>query len=202
MKTQLLFSGLLAAGFAFTSCEDALQDVATPTAATATQAAKKEKEPVVSYQAINIDLQRVEVSQDAAESTGNWTTLTDVQPGSRNLLNAATVAAPLFTTSGFQTGTVKQIRLVLGANSTITLSNGRVVALDTPSGQTSGLKVKVDARVSGGRPYAVLISIDPDWQVVAKGNGSYGLKPVLQGYVAPASSDNGGGGESEARAQR
>ncbi|MCB2378585.1 DUF4382 domain-containing protein [Hymenobacter sp. BT635] len=202
MKTHLLCSGLLTAAVFLTSCEDALKDVAAPAAQTTAQDAKKEKESAGAYQAVSVDIQRIEVSQDADERTLSWTTLTDVQPGVRNLLNSATLASPLFTTSGFQAGTVKQVRLVLGANNTITLSNGRVVALDTPSGSTSGLKVKVNARVGGGLQYAVLVGIDPNWQVVAKGNGTYGLKPVLEGYVAQTSTGNGGGGETEARTQR
>ncbi|TGE21249.1 DUF4382 domain-containing protein [Hymenobacter aquaticus] len=201
MKTYLLFSGLLTSAVLLTGCEDALQEAA-PATQTAAQDAKKEKEPKLTYQAVNVDVQRVEVSQDADESTSHWATLTDVQPGMRNLLASSTLASPLFTTAGFQAGTVKQIRLILGANNTITLSNGRVVALDTPSGQTSGLKVKVNRLITGGQQYAVLVGIDPEWQVVAKGNGSYGLKPVLEGYIATILSGGGGGGETELRAQR
>lgn len=192
MNARLLFSELLAAGTLLTGCEDALKDVATPTQ-TAVQDAKKQ--PTATYQAIYIDLQRVEVSQDADENTGNWFTLRDVSPGVRNLLNSSTKTSPLFVTSGFQVGTVKQLRLVLGTNNTIRFSDGRVVSLETPSGQNSGLKVKVNAPVLQGGQYSVMVSIDPNWQVVARGNGTYGLKPVLDGTIT-----QNWGGNTEARA--
>lgn len=182
MKTRLLFSGLLAAAVSLSSCEDALQEVANPNQAAATDGKKVPD----AYQAVNIDVLRVEISQDAAENTSRWTTLADVQPGMRNLLNTGTAAAPLFTSAAFQTGSIKQIRLVLGNNSNLKLADGRTVALDTPSGQTSGLKVKIDQTVQGGQRYAVLVSIDPNWQVVAKGTGSYSLKPVLDGSLVAA----------------
>ncbi|UOQ54052.1 DUF4382 domain-containing protein [Hymenobacter cellulosivorans] len=192
MKSSLLFSGLLAAGTLLTGCEDALQDVAAPTQ-TAAQDAKKQ--PTATYQAIYIDLQRVEVSQDADENTSSWFTLQDVGSGVRNLLNAGTKTSPLFVTSGFQVGTVKQLRLVLGTNNTIRFSDGRVVSLETPSGQNSGLKVKVNAPVLKGGQYSVMVSIDPNWQVVSRGNGTYGLKPVLDGSIV-----QNWGGNTEARA--
>ncbi|PJJ52814.1 DUF4382 domain-containing protein [Hymenobacter chitinivorans] len=198
MKTNLLLSGLLSAGVLLTGCEDALKDVAV-SAQSSTQDAKKT--PVaITYFAVNIDLQRVDVSQDADENTSNWATLRDVAAGKRDLLKSGTAASPLFVTAGFQAGTVKQLRLVLGSASTITLNNGRTVALDTPSGEQSGLKVKVNRPVNGGSSYAVLVTIDPNWQVVARGNGTYGLKPVLEGNVIQTLGGNGD--EGEARTHR
>ncbi|TGE14256.1 DUF4382 domain-containing protein [Hymenobacter elongatus] len=194
MKTHLLFVGLLLAGSVLTGCEDALQEVAVADQATATAAKPKPEEP--GYQAVNIDVLRVEVSQDADEKTGHWVALADVQPGVRNLLNSGTINSPLFLTSGFQLGTVKQVRVVLGTNNTITLTDGSVVAMDTPSGQTSGLKVKVNARVHSRMQHAVMVSIDPEKQIVSRGNGSYGLKPVLDGDIQVT-----WGGDTEAKPQ-
>jgi hypothetical protein len=196
MKPHLFFCGLLTAGVALTSCEDALQEVVAPTA-TSQQDVRKLPETNALYKAVNIDLQRVEVSQDADDNTSNWTALTDVQPGSRNLLTTGLTASPLLITSEFRPGTVKQIRLVLGTNSTITLSNGRVVELETPSGETSGLKVKIKESINSASRYAVLVTIDPYWQVVARGNGTYSLKPVLDGTITHA-----WGGDTEARTSR
>ncbi|GAA4018893.1 hypothetical protein GCM10022408_35980 [Hymenobacter fastidiosus] len=171
----------------FVGCQDALQDVTVQTQTAASDAKKK----IETYQAVNIDLLRVEVSQ-ADEENGNWTSLTDVSPGMRNLLQTGNASTPLFTSSQFQAGTLKQARLVLGPNSTILLSDGRLLALDTPSGQTSGLKVKVNAPVLGNQAQSVLVTIDPNWQVVARGNGTYGLKPVLQGTIATGNPSGGG----------
>ncbi|GAA3938496.1 DUF4382 domain-containing protein [Hymenobacter algoricola] len=179
MKNHLLLASLLGTGLFFTGCQKALDDVAVQSVASVADG----KKVPTSYQAVNIDLIRVEVSQDNNDNTSNWTTLAGVQPGLRDLLQTGSSNSPLLTSSGFQTGTVKQLRLVLGAGSTIVLANGQVLPLDTPSGQTSGLKVKVNQATSSGVPYSVLIAIDADRQVVARGNGTYGLKPVLDGTL-------------------
>ncbi|RYU81067.1 DUF4382 domain-containing protein [Hymenobacter persicinus] len=193
MKHFALLSAALLSSLAFTGCQDLAEDVA-PRPQTASADAKK----VTTYQAVSIDLIGVEVSQDTDENTSNWTALPGVQPGRRNLLQTGNIGTPLFVTGAFQTGTLKQLRLILGPNSTITLSDGRILPLDTPSGQTSGLKVKLNAAVTSGTNYAVLVPIDPDWQVVARGNGSYGLKPVLEGTVSAQQiiiiTPGGGGG--------
>lgn len=192
MKTHLLFSGLLAAGFLFTGCEDALKEVTVQDQAIA---ADSKKTPA-SYQSVNIDLLRVEVSKSSNQNTNSWTALPDVPPGLRNLLASGTTASPLFISSTFQTGNIKQVRLVLGRRSTVKLSNGRTYPLDTPSGQTSGLKVKVSASVTAGLQYALLVTIDPGKQIVQNGcsDDEFSLKPVLDGTLALI-----GGGETEAR---
>ncbi|TGE26712.1 DUF4382 domain-containing protein [Hymenobacter metallicola] len=191
MKTHLLCTGLLAAVL-LTGCEDAMQDAAVQPQASTTAA----KQDPNAYQAVNIDLVAVEVSQDTDENTSSWSTLPGVQPGLRNLLTTTSSASPLFTSAAFEGGTIKQLRLILGENSTIRLANGTTVPLETPSGQTSGLKLKVNATVTAGVKYAVLAIINPNKQVVARGNGRYNLKPVLDGNIVQGSN----GSESELRA--
>ena len=177
MKNLLLLVGLVATPFLFTGCQDVLQDIKVQEATSA------DSKKVTTYSSVNIDLLRVEVSGDTDENSGNWITLPSVTPGLRNLLVTGNATTPLFTSNEFGTGTAKQLRLILGPNSTIVLSDGRVLPLDTPSGQQSGLKVKVNTATVAGRRYSVLVPIDPDWQVVARGNGTYGLKPVLDGRL-------------------
>lgn len=194
MKTHLLFSGLLAAGVLLTSCEDTLTEVTVQDQAISTDGRSKP----AAYESVNIDLLRVEVSKSNNQNTNNWTALPDVQPGMRNLMAAGTLETPLLNSAAFQTGTIKQVRLILGKKSTVKLANGRVYPLDTPSGQTSGLKVKVNTPVTAGRSYALLVTIDPNWQVVYSSGCSdddFTLKPVLTGTLTTSWD----GGQSEAR---
>lgn len=78
---------------------------------------------------------------------------------------------------------VTQVRLHLGDNNTLVLANGSEVNIKTPSGQTSGIKINIQSVASVSSGYKVLIDFDAEKSVVAKGNGTYSLKPVIRGYI-------------------
>ncbi|TGV01734.1 DUF4382 domain-containing protein [Flavivirga rizhaonensis] len=83
------------------------------------------------------------------------------------------------------TGTLKQIRLVLGDNNTIVIKNdldvGETHDLKTPSGQQSGLKLKVDALIEEGFTYDFVLDFDVDKSVIVAGkSGNINLKPVMR----------------------
>lgn len=84
-------------------------------------------------------------------------------------------------------GTLKQMRLVLGDNNTIDIENDaeEIITHDlkTPSGQQSGLKLKVGAVIEEGFTYDYIIDFDVEKSIVIAGNsGNIILKPVL--YVS------------------
>lgn len=94
-------------------------------------------------------------------------------------------------------GTYRDMRLVLadepGAN-TVTLLNGTQHELKTPSGQTSGIKLRTSIDVAEGATTDIVLDFDACKSVVLAGNsGQYILKPVIrlsdkvpggiQGYV-------------------
>ena len=94
-------------------------------------------------------------------------------------------------------GTYRQMRLVLSdaanANEVVLLDNSRH-ELKTPSGQTSGIKLKTDFDVLEGATTDLVLDFDACKSVVKAGNsGQYILKPVIrlsdkvpggiQGYV-------------------
>lgn len=84
-------------------------------------------------------------------------------------------------------GSYSQVRLVLASNppsgdpvNYITLKSApeEKIALKTPSGQESGLKVVGRFDVKAGTANAILLDFDPNTAVVARGNGDYNLKPT------------------------
>ncbi len=52
--------------------------------------------------------------------------------------------------------------------------------LTTPSGQTSGIKLKVQDDLTAGLAYNMLLDFDVAKSVVQTGNGKYILKPVIR----------------------
>ena len=79
-----------------------------------------------------------------------------------------------------ESGFYNQIRLVLGDGNTVVLNEGGTFDLRTPSGQTSGFKLLVNADIEEGDEYDLVIDFDASQSVVALGNGLFNLKPVLR----------------------
>ena len=59
--------------------------------------------------------------------------------------------------------------------------------LETPSAQQSGLKLNIDANLTGGVVYKLWIDFDAARSIVVKGNGDYLLKPVIRTYTEAVS---------------
>lgn len=85
-------------------------------------------------------------------------------------------------------GTYSQIRLILEPNPagqaqpvnyvTLKTAPDNRIALKTPSGQQSGLKILGPLEVKPGVINAVMIDFDPNSAVVVRGNNDYNLKPT------------------------
>ena len=79
-----------------------------------------------------------------------------------------------------------EIRLVLGDDNSV-IFDGESYELQTPSGQTSGYKIKMDPQIlAEGRFYDLVIDFDVSRSVHQTGNGKYMLKPVVRGYLEAA----------------
>ena len=136
--------------------------------------------PIVKgYKAVNIDVKSISFSTDST----NWVNLpiggkvveiTKFANGKDSLLSNIVLDAGVKVT---------QIRLLLGINNTIVLNDGTVKPLIVPSGYTSGLKLNVQSVPSLTSGYKVLIDFDAARSIVARGNGSYSLKPVIRSYI-------------------
>jgi hypothetical protein len=86
-------------------------------------------------------------------------------------------------------GEITEIRLVLNDSGNTIVVNGASQALTTPSGQSSGWKVKLKANPSltPGVTYSLLLDFDAAKSIVSTGNGKYLLKPVIRGITEATS---------------
>ncbi len=134
------------------------------------------------YQAVNIDVKAISYVTDSTD-TAAWVTLPIVEKvveitqftnGRDSLLSNIVLPAGL---------KIRQVRLILGDNNTIVLNDGTVKSLKVPSGSTSGLKLNVQSTPEVTSGYKVVIDFDAARSIVAKGNGTYSLKPVIRTYI-------------------
>lgn len=161
--THLLFASLLVIGIA--SC--AKQKDTSHLSVQMTDA-------TANYDAVNIDLQGVEVISD----TQGAVTLS-ATAGTYNLLDFSNGVTKLIATGDLNAGTVSQIRLILGANNTVTIG-GVDHPLSTPSASQSGLKLQIHQTFVAGVSYSILLDFDANQSIVTLGDGAYQLKPVIR----------------------
>jgi hypothetical protein len=165
--------------------------------------------PACGYDAVYVTVDRVRVHQSdtAADSDGGWQELVLAEPRRVDLLSLTNGVLEDLGSTTLPAGQYTQVRLVLADNSaadpmanSVIPTGAAEVALDTPSAQQSGLKIKTNFTVSPTQVADLVLDFDACKSVVKRGNsGRYNLKPVLtaipvfaaagnavQGYVAPA----------------
>jgi len=130
------------------------------------------------YQEVNIDIQEVQIHASEGEQSGGWQSL-EISKGVYNLLDFTNGLDTLLGSVELPAGRVSQIRLILGDNNTIK-DNGQLYELSTPSAQQSGLKLNVQATLTEGITYTILLDFDVARSIVKTGNSAYKLKPVIR----------------------
>jgi len=201
MKNYRLLSLAVAATLALASCSKN-NDTAD---ASATKLEVRLTDAPGNFNAVVLDVQQVEVHlKDEADPSG-WQTLA-FTPQAVNVLDYVNGKSALLVSTDFAPGDLKEIRLLLGPNSYVVGADGQPYALKTPSGQTSGVKLKLDkVTLVAGATYQLLLDFDVAKSIVERGNWKAGndkkerylLKPVirlvaqdlrggLRGTVSPA----------------
>lgn len=165
--------------------------------------------PACGYDSVHVTIDRVRVHQSAAaaEADGGWVEIALAAPRRVDLLTLTNGVLEELGQTALPAGRYTQMRLVLAPNTAAApLANAVApigaaeVALDTPSGTQSGLKMNVDIEVQAGSVADLVIDFDACQSVVPRGqSGRYNLKPVLRvlprlapagarivGHVAPA----------------
>ncbi|HEX6705856.1 MAG TPA: DUF4382 domain-containing protein [Albitalea sp.] len=155
--------------------------------------------PACGFDAVNITIEKVRVHQSAAagDNDGGWSEVV-LSPAKRVDLLALTngVLEDLGQTQ-LPAGTYTQLRLVLSANNgahplanSVVPTGAAEIALTTPSGQQSGIKLNVNLQVEAGKVADFVLDFDACKSVVKRGtSGEYNLKPVVS--VIPVISDAG-----------
>jgi hypothetical protein len=134
------------------------------------------------YDAVNVEI----LSMEANMGNG-WVEYPVVDPGVYNLLdftNGNTLL--LIGNTTVEPGVMTELRLILGTNNSVIIDNISY-ELQTPSGQTSGYKIKMDQQpLEPGGLYRLVLDFDVSESVHPTGNGKYMLKPVIRGYLETA----------------
>jgi len=160
--------------------------------------------PACGYDHVNVTVNKIRVHQSASASDtdAGWV---DIVPstGKIDLLNLTNGVLQALGETPLAAGHYTQLRLVLDANTGITLANsvmptatGVEQTLITPSAVQSGIKLVNEFDVVAGQRVDLVLDFDACKSVVARGNGSYALKPVIKviptvlngisGFVSPA----------------
>ena len=157
------------------------------------------------YESVNIDIKEIKVhsstikyedeeeadqNEDGEENnddSGGWVTLEGSDIGVVNILDYTNGHELTIYDSEFPAGYITQIRLVLGDKNTVVV-DGDSLDLKTPSGQQSGLKLKVNENLEAGLSYYLKLDFEAARSIVHTGSDKYLLKPVIRVYT-----ENNGG---------
>jgi hypothetical protein len=187
MKRKLLL-GFVMASLAFTACKKSGDN-----AGSKTHMSVKMTDAPGAYDAVILSVKEIVVLSAGGEShlavNGNPINILNFRLGKDTLLAAQDVPA----------GRLQEVRLVLNDSGNRVVVNGVSYDLKTPSGQTSGVKLKVQDDLKAGIAYTLLLDFDAAKSIVTTGNGKYILKPVIRaipqevsgamvGVVVPAAS--------------
>ena len=127
------------------------------------------------WEEVNIDLKEIKVKFD--NDTTAWQTL-PTNAGIYNLLGLQNGIDTLIAEGTFPSNyTVKEIRLIVGPDNSIK-TNGQVFPLTIPSGEETGLKIKLNKRLQA-RLETVLIDFDAALSIKEETDG-FKLRPVLR----------------------
>lgn len=157
------------------------------------------------FRSVLLDVRQIEVHTLDEGNPYGWQTL-PFQAQTINVMEYVNGRSALLVNTGFAAGDLKEIRLVLGPDSYVIGRDGQRYDLKTPSGQTSGVKLKLDkATLRNRETYQLLLDFDVAKSIVERGNWNpnndrkerYLLKPVvrvvaqdikggLRGTVTPA----------------
>ncbi len=126
------------------------------------------------YEAIYLSVKEIQVL------TSDGTSTLAVGPTPFNILNFRMGKDTLIASQDIPSGKIQEVRLVLNNTGNQVKIDGVTYALTTPSGQTSGVKLKIQETLEAGIAYTLLLDFDAAKSVVQTGNGKYILKPVIR----------------------
>ncbi|MDF7812530.1 DUF4382 domain-containing protein [Hymenobacter sp. YC55] len=140
------------------------------------------------FQKVVLDVQQIEVHLKEENDPEGWKIL-PFQAQTINVLDYVNGRSALLVDTDFEPGDLKEIRLKLGPASYVIGKDGQQYDLKTPSGQTSGVKLKLDkAAVQERATFQLLLDFDVAKSIVERGNWRPGndkkerylLKPVIR----------------------
>ncbi|WP_426058310.1 DUF4382 domain-containing protein [Hymenobacter sp. B1770] len=140
------------------------------------------------FHQVVLDVRQIEVHSNEEQDKDGWKNLS-FTPQTLNILEYVNGKSALLVKQDFAPGDLKEIRLVLGPDSYVIGRDDQRYDLKTPSGQTSGVKLKLDkTTLRDGETYQLLLDFDVAKSVVERGTWRTGndrkerylLKPVIR----------------------
>ena len=126
------------------------------------------------YEAIYLSVKEIQIL------TSDGTSTLAVGSNPFNILNFRMGKDTLIASQDIPSGNIQEVRLVLNNTGNKVKIDGILYDLTTPSGQTSGVKLKVQETLEEGVAYTMLLDFDAAKSIVKTGNGKYILKPVIR----------------------
>jgi hypothetical protein len=151
--------------------------------------------PACGFDEVNVTVERVRAHQSATagENDAGWTDIV-VSPARKiDLLSLQNGVLVDLGQTILLAGNYTQMRLVLVSNRSKPMSNtvkptdGSEIELDTPSAAQSGLKLINGFTIEPNKTTYLVLDFDACRSIVKRGNGTYGLKPVIQMMAVTAS---------------
>lgn len=144
--------------------------------------------PACGFDEVNVTVRKVRVHQSssASDTDGGWTEITLNPARKINLLNLTNGVLDSLGETLLMAGHYTQVRLVLESNSVTPLANsvvptnGTETPLVTPSAVQSGIKLVHEFDVAAGQRVDLVLDFDACRSIVKRGNGTFGLKPVIR----------------------
>ncbi|WP_052184244.1 DUF4382 domain-containing protein [Psychroserpens sp. Hel_I_66] len=133
------------------------------------------------FEHVYIDIVDVLVKVNNDSEDDNWQSLEAINTGIYDLLElTGGINVLLADEYTIPSGTLNQIRLVLGNNNTVVI-DGISQELTTPSAQQSGLKIQVNETLEPDFEYVFWLDFNVDESIVIAGSsGNIILKPVIR----------------------
>ncbi len=140
------------------------------------------------FQSVVLDVRQVEVHLKEENDPNGWKML-NFNAQTINVLDYVNGRSALLVSEDFAPGDLKEIRLILGPDSYVVGRDGQRYDLKTPSGQSSGIKLKLDkATLKQRETFQLLLDFDVAKSIVERGSWKPGndkkerylLKPVIR----------------------
>lgn len=186
MKKLLLISALVAT-LGFSSCKE-------ENSASVTKVNVRLTDAPGSYDALMLSIKQIKVLTSQGEFEFK------VNPEPFDLLEFRMGKDTLLASQDIPSGKLQEVRLVLNDTGNEVVIDGESFDLKTPSGQSSGVKIKINDELQSGIAYTLKLDFDAAKSIIKTGNGKYILKPVIRaipvavsgaitGTISPAASN-------------
>lgn len=164
---KLMIISVLSLGIGFSACEK------SDTTGTSRMNVRMTDAPGA-YDSILLNVKEIEVITSVGKNT------ITVNAGPFDILAFRMGKDTLIASQDVPSGRLQEIRLVLHDEGNRVVINGMSHDLNTPSGQSSGVKIKVQEELVANVAYTLLLDFDAAKSIVLTGNGKYILKPVIR----------------------